>query len=229
MDSVGARNATSSRQPDSKHHSGTTLTDVLWQMLGVSDAPLLPTPRVTDSHGAGQHGDGGMDLRTTVSLLPTPNAQDGNGGGRYSSDGHQSTLPNEVRLLLPTPTSRDGDGGGVNPSSDMSEKAGPNSDRIKGDKLRDLVKPMTEWGKYAPAIRRWESLTRPAPAPTEPNKNGNPRLSAAFSQWLMGWPDGWVTDSDIGISRNDQLRIVGNGVVVQQAIAALQYLLVVAQ
>lgn len=85
----------------------------------------------------------------------------------------------------------------------------------------------TQWGKYEPVIRRWENLTRPAPAPTEPNKNGNPRLSARFSEWLMGWPDGWVTDPAIGISRNDQLRIVGNGVVPQQAVAALRWLLAV--
>ena len=82
------------------------------------------------------------------------------------------------------------------------------------------------WGNYEPAIRRWERvLGRPAPAPNEPNKNGNPRLAAEFSSWLMGWPAGWVTEPDIGISRNDQLRIVGNGVCCQQAIAALRYLL----
>jgi len=44
----------------------------------------------------------------------------------------------------------------------------------------------------------------------------------------MGWPEGWVTDPNIGISRNDQLRIVGNGVVSIQAAAALRYLLAVA-
>ena len=87
----------------------------------------------------------------------------------------------------------------------------------------------TAWGKYEPAIRRWEQLTRPAPEPTEPNKNGNPRLAAAFSECLMGWPDGWVTDPAIGISRNDQLRIVGNGVCPQQAWAALRYLLAVSE
>ena len=43
----------------------------------------------------------------------------------------------------------------------------------------------------------------------------------------MGWPAGWVTDPAIGISRNDQLRIVGNGVVSIQAEAALRYLLAV--
>jgi len=87
----------------------------------------------------------------------------------------------------------------------------------------------SQWGKYEAAILRWEALTRPAPAPTEPNKNGNPRLAAAFSEWMMGWPAGWVTDPAIGISRNDQLRIIGNGVVPQQAIAALNRLLGIAE
>ncbi len=41
----------------------------------------------------------------------------------------------------------------------------------------------------------------------------------------MGWPAGWVTDPAIGISRNDQLRIVGNGVVTRCAEAAISYLL----
>lgn len=80
-------------------------------------------------------------------------------------------------------------------------------------------------GKYAPAIHRWETLTRPASPPTEPNRNGNPRLSAAFAEWMMGWPDGWATDPAIGISRNDQLRIIGNGVCPQQAYAAISGLL----
>ena len=40
----------------------------------------------------------------------------------------------------------------------------------------------------------------------------------------MGLPDGWVTDVP-GITRNDQLRMLGNGVVPQQAIAALELLL----
>lgn len=39
-------------------------------------AAHLPTPRTTDSQGPGLHGDGGMDLRTTVSLLPTPVVND---------------------------------------------------------------------------------------------------------------------------------------------------------
>lgn len=83
----------------------------------------------------------------------------------------------------------------------------------------------SRWGRYEAAIRRWEAvLGRPAPEPTEPNRNGNPRLNPEFSSWMMGWPAGWVTDVP-GLSRNDQLRIIGNGVVPQQAAAALSWLL----
>jgi DNA (cytosine-5)-methyltransferase 1 len=42
---------------------------------------------------------------------------------------------------------------------------------------------------------------------------------------MMGLPDGWVTDPSIGISRNDQLKALGNGVVPQQAALALDVLL----
>lgn len=36
---------------------------------------------------------------------------------------------------------------------------------------------------------------------------------------MMGLPEGWVTDQ--GLTRTDALRCLGNGVVPQQAIAAL--------
>ena len=61
-------------------------------------------------------------------------------------------------------------------------------------------------------------VTTPAPEPTEPGKNGNPRLSPAFVEWLMGIPAGHVTD--VGLTRNEQLKALGNGVVPQQAAAA---------
>ena len=77
------------------------------------------------------------------------------------------------------------------------------------------------WGDYAPAIARWEHLMgRPAPAPTCTGKNGKPQLSAAFCEWLMGLPAGHVTDPAIGISRANQLKALGNGVVPHQAAAA---------
>jgi hypothetical protein len=81
------------------------------------------------------------------------------------------------------------------------------------------------WGKFEPAIRRWEAvLGRPAPAPTKPDgKDGSHRLSSALTEWMMGLPEGWVTD--VGLSRVDELKACGNGVVPQQAELALRILL----
>jgi DNA (cytosine-5)-methyltransferase 1 len=85
----------------------------------------------------------------------------------------------------------------------------------------------TNWGNYEPAIRSWESVMgRCAPAPTETTgRAGGHRLSPRFTEWMMGLPDGWVTDPAIGISRNEQLKACGNGVVPQQAVAALRLML----
>ena len=82
-----------------------------------------------------------------------------------------------------------------------------------------------DWGPYTEAVRRWERLTRPAPAPTEPNTKGNPRLNAGFAEWMMGLPEGHVTQVP-GISRADQLKAIGNGVCPQQAAAAIHQLLI---
>jgi DNA (cytosine-5)-methyltransferase 1 len=94
------------------------------------------------------------------------------------------------------------------------------------------------WGRYEPAIRRWERIVgRPAPAPTVGR-----RLNAAFVEWMMGLPDGWVTavphDPDTmlpglpadvaaapALTRVDMLTALGNGVVPQQAAEALRVLL----
>jgi len=83
------------------------------------------------------------------------------------------------------------------------------------------------WGDYRPAIERWETvLGRTAPPPTLPDgKNGNHRLNPVFVEWMMGLPEGHVTDSAIGLTRNEQLKALGNGVVPQQAMYALRLLL----
>ncbi len=80
------------------------------------------------------------------------------------------------------------------------------------------------FGPYEAAIRRWEhTINRPAPAPTVPTgRNGGHRLSPAFVEWMMGLPEGWVTGT--GISHVAQLKALGNGVVPQQALLALQLL-----
>ena len=63
-----------------------------------------------------------------------------------------------------------------------------------------------------------------APAPTELNTKGKHRLSPAFTEFMMGLPAGWVTAVPT-ISRNDQLKACGNGVVPQQAAAALRHMI----
>jgi DNA (cytosine-5)-methyltransferase 1 len=84
--------------------------------------------------------------------------------------------------------------------------------------------PDVDWGQFEPAIRRWESiLGRTAPEPTVLGRNGGPVLSPWFVEWLMGLPAGWVTDVP-GLSRSQMLRLLGNGVVPQQGIAALRWL-----
>jgi DNA (cytosine-5)-methyltransferase 1 len=67
-------------------------------------------------------------------------------------------------------------------------------------------------------------LGQPAPLPTKPDgKDGAHRLSSAFTEWMMGLEPGWITDC--GLSRNDELKACGNGVVPQQAALALRVLL----
>ena len=74
------------------------------------------------------------------------------------------------------------------------------------------------WGHYDRAIRQWEKVTRrAAPIPVDEGK-----LSALFVEWMMGLPDGWVTD--IVNHRGRALKMLGNGVVPQQAALALEHL-----
>jgi DNA (cytosine-5)-methyltransferase 1 len=80
--------------------------------------------------------------------------------------------------------------------------------------------PHVDWGRFAPAVARWELVTgRRAPWATDDRR----RLSPPFVEWLMGLPAGHVTDVP-GLTRTQQLRALGNGVVPQQAAAALRLL-----
>jgi DNA (cytosine-5)-methyltransferase 1 len=88
------------------------------------------------------------------------------------------------------------------------------SERVEGDQ------PRGGWGKYTPAIARWEAATgRPAPWATDDRH----RLSPQFVEWMMGLPAGHVTDVP-DLTRTQQLKALGNGVVPQQAAAALRLL-----
>jgi DNA (cytosine-5)-methyltransferase 1 len=209
-------------------------------MLPSAVMQVLPTPSARDwkDHTIRREPHRPDDVDTlaralTVTLLPTPAVNDmgaaytpdewdawceaqkakhGNGNGRGKS------LHVEAARLLPTPNASDWDGGRT-----RSREALERGDRQEN--LTDVPRLMDmRWGQYDAAIQRWEHLTRPAPAPTETGPKGNPRLSARFSEWMMGLPAGWVTDVP-GITRNEALKALGNGVVPAQAAAALRWML----
>ena len=195
---------------------------------------------------------GGIDLNTAVALLQTPLTSLATGvqilerqvGGRgaehllptpMTSDS-QPKAPSDLErrspqlralasTLLPTPTA-------ANPND------GESLESFEARRQRNLAKGINgngqgtplgiavrrDWGKYEPAIRRWESITRPAPLPTAIGPRGGDRLNPAFVEWMMGLPDGWVTGVE-GLTRTQQLKLLGNGVVPQQAAAAYRALL----
>ena len=124
------------------------------------------------------------------------------GAARGRWDGPADSGVAAAVKLLPTPVSAD--------SRNSRQSTAPNP-RDPYDTLSDVAYKAS-WGDYAAAIARWEPIIdRPAPEPVD----GKGRLSPIFVEWMMGWPAGWVTDLDI--KRTAQLRILGNGVVPQQA------------
>lgn len=79
------------------------------------------------------------------------------------------------------------------------------------------------WGRYAAAVTRWEHITeRSAPAPALLNESAGPRPAPRFVEWLMGLPEGWVTDDHHALTMNQQLAALGNGVLPRQAVSALR-------
>ncbi|MGN6589483.1 MAG: hypothetical protein ACTHKE_04250 [Sphingomicrobium sp.] len=190
----------------------------------MNDIPLLPTTTAMDYKASGGSNQTHVTLTDAVvrgrALLPTPSANIGENGGSQHPDkrragNHQPSIQDVAEhTLLPTPRATDG------------TKGGPNQKGSSGDLMLPsaAVHVQTNWGPYEPAIRRWKAvLGRPAPAPTEPNAKGNHRLSPAFCEWMMGVPEGWITGIDI--SRNEQLKAAGNGVVPAQAAAAIKDML----
>ena len=81
------------------------------------------------------------------------------------------------------------------------------------------------WGDTAPAILTWAMRTGHAPPPIVGDRQDyRAETTTEFVEWLMGLPPGWVTQVP-GLTRNQQLKALGNGVVPQAAATALQDLL----
>ena len=90
------------------------------------------------------------------------------------------------------------------------------------------------FGEYADRILSWAIITRRPPPPLiadHVTAGVHPRFpehraatSPAFIEWLMGLPEGWVTEVP-GVSTREQLKILGNGVVPAQASTAIHQLI----
>jgi len=150
----------------------------------------------------------------------------GSGAGDTGRNGSCASTPDTADLGHQRGRkSRDGWAGPADSGDAAADTVGGRCGRHDGLRDEELCAGDIAWGQYEPAIRRWQSfLGRCAPAPTEPGRTGNPRLSPRFVEWLMGLPAGHVTEVP-GLSRNEQLKALGNGVVSQQCAAALRVLL----
>jgi len=170
---------------------------MLERPINATGSSSLPTPTARD------HKD------TTVRMEPyRPNDTD--------------TINRAVASLMPTPTVIDM-GNNKTPEEWAAwkdqQRAKHNNGNGHGESLTQAA---IAWGKYEPAIRRWEALTREVPEPTVPHKEKR-RLNPAFVEWMMGLPEGHVTGH--GLSAAKELKMLGNGVVPQQARSAVTQLM----
>lgn len=222
--------------PTSAHHtdgSGSSFSQLGGKILPTPDASVAqPSGNSPEDHLRKKPGrervtdlaiivENGL-LETGGRLLKTPTAQLAVNGGSQHPDkrkagGHGPTLADEVEHLLPTPLASEPRG---RTREGHEAHASSRSGDLTGVVLYELLPP-PEWGPYAAAIQRWEAeLGRPAPEPTELGPKGGRRLSSLLVEWMMGLPEGWVTGH--GLPRTAELKMLGNGVVPQQAIAALR-------
>lgn len=222
------------QHPDKRRGHSQQIIDAVLEL-----APkLLPTP--TSANGAQKDCPAEHERRSpnlmavtahfpefTGKLLPTPCAQQ----SKNTPENHLRKKPGRTQVtdlaiivendllptggkMLPTPTAKDGDGA-ANQTSGRAE----GSQHHTGVTLTDAVR-QTDWGDYEPAIRRWERMFGyPAPPPAEPNRNGRPRLTVEFDEWLMGYPPGYIS-SVPKLAYGKAIKAIGNGVFPLQAMTA---------
>jgi hypothetical protein len=204
----------------------------------------LPTPTVSDiftgNLSSKQHSEGSLhsvslaQIVHRTDLFPTPNTMEHReiktpeqiAALKAKSPGGYRNLRESVineLLMMPTPKALDGVKGNLKTSQERLD-SGHQVD-LPNVAIDLLDEKKTSWGKFEPAIRRWEAiLGRPAPRPTKADgKEGAHRLSSSFTEWMMGLPEDWICGHDL--KRNDELKLAGNGVVPQQAELALRLLL----
>lgn len=150
---------------------GTPLT-IAAQMAG------WPTPRVSDTNGAGAHGDGGADLRTTATLAgwPTPQSFDASNDGQGRALRYKGDAPSEAgntrnpemmgsyrgdlkdyALLAggATPTTRDWEDGHYQPNVPENSLLGRQVWQVSGEMLSGSTARTASTGQLNPELPRW--------------------------------------------------------------------------
>lgn len=214
-----------------------------------SEGAGSPVPRKRKGHSAGLRDVVQWqfeDQMDSPSLLPTPRAVDGSStpgapaANRHAVKGFGSLGEVLGLHLLPTPKAGDGTMGLPRTSGRPPSRATHLATRLVYD--TPLSYGQIDYGKYELAIRYWETVRRDtAPLPLRRTRTGGWRLNPEFAEWMMGLPKGWVTDPGLwtddeetaervrrgeihGKGHQAQLRLIGNGVVPQQAEVALRLL-----
>ncbi len=190
--------------------------------LGIVAQQLLKTPTAQlavnggsqhpDKRRAGGHGPTLAD-QVEHELLPTPTAQ---------LNAHAEWRPG-VQWWLQSRAARNLDGVVSGNTGEVSLLPTPVA--VDGERRSTTTDRVVDWGKYSRAVLCWQQVMgRMVPFPLVPGSKGNYVLSPFLVEWMMGLPEGWVTAVP-GLSRNAQLKILGNGVVPQQAVLAIELLL----
>lgn len=186
---------------------------------------LLRTPAASEAERGHQPEEkarargGQVTLSGQFMNLPTPTVADTFTDKLKSSQQKPGSMHSvnvsQAVHMMPTPNTMD----------DLPPRDESKIDRSKGgySNVRETVM-RPNFDRFEPAVRRWENVIgHLAPNPTEPTgKDGAPRLSSKFTEWMMGLEPGWITG--VGLSRKDELKACGNGVVPQQAKLALTIL-----
>lgn len=236
---------TKEKHQNGNGHGPSLNIEMLRLLPPVPEESMIRTPSVTDSTGGArsekQASERGQMVKTadqmvqlaaenglkvspavaeSLDLLGTPRTSSANASTKRQVDAGapKARIEDQVQLLA-TPVASEGLKA---PAQQTSAEKSQTGQVWLSNQAKDMEQA---WGKFEPAIRRWETvLGRPAPAPTKPDgKDGAHRLSSKFTEWMMGVPDGWITDA--GLTRNEELKACGNGVVPQQAELALRILL----